>query len=268
MTFVQLMVPLLLALPLGPILPWKRGDLFAAMQRLWFAALLAVLAAIAAFALSGAKASLAPFGIAIGVWVLAGAIGEWLLRIKFFEAGREEIVRRARNLPRSAYGTLLAHFGVGLMVLGIVATTAYREEHVLVMKPGDKVEAAGYVVSFKEATSGRGPNYREELASFTVTRDGAPVTELVPSKRIYDMPPQPTTEAGIHNSWRGDLYIVIGDQQLEGGGYAVRVYFNPLVRFIWIGALIMFLGGAASLSDRRLRIGAPVRRAKKGAVPA
>ncbi len=268
MTFVPLMVPLLLTLPLGPVLPWKRGDLFAAMQRLWFAALLAVLGGIAAFALSGAKASLAPIGIAIGVWVIAGAIGEWLLRIKVFEAGREEIVRRARNLPRSAYGTLLAHFGVGLMVVGVVATTAYREEHVLVMKPGDKVEAAGYVVSFKESSSGRGPNYREELATFTVTRDGAPVTELVPSKRIYDMPPQPTTEAGIHNSWRGDLYIVIGDQQLEGGGYAVRVYFNPLVRFIWIGALIMFLGGAASLSDRRLRIGAPVRRAKKGAVAA
>lgn len=268
MTFVPLMVPLLLTLPLGPVLPWKRGDLFAAMQRLWFAALLAVLGGIAAFALSGAKASLAPIGIAIGVWVIAGAIGEWLLRIKVFEADREEIVRRARNLPRSAYGTLLAHFGVGLMVVGIVATTAYREEHVLVMKPGDKVEAAGYVVSFKESSSGRGPNYREELATFTVTRDGAPVTELVPSKRIYDMPPQPTTEAGIHNSWRGDLYIVIGDQQLEGGGYAVRVYFNPLVRFIWIGALIMFLGGAASLSDRRLRIGAPVKRARKGAVAA
>ncbi len=269
MTFVPLMVPLLLTLPLGPILPWKRGDLFGAMQRLWLAALLAVLAAIATLALSAGKASLAPIGIAIGVWVMAGALGEWLLRIKFFEAGREEIVRRARNLPRSAYGTMLAHFGVGLMVVGIVATTAYREEHILVMKPGDTVEAAGYEVTFKQSKSGRGPNYREELAVFTVTRGGAPVTELVPSKRIYDMPPQPTTEAGIHNSWRGDLYIVIGDQQLEGGGYAVRVYFNPLVRFIWIGALIMFFGGAASLSDRRLRIGAPVRRARnKGAVAA
>ena len=107
-----------------------------------------------------------------------------------------------------------------------------------------------------------------------ITIDGSPEavllsTELMPSKRIYDMPPQPTTEAGIHNSWRGDLYIVIGDEQLEGGAYAVRVYFNPLVRFIWIGALIMFLGGFASLSDRRLRIGAPARKAiRKEAVSA
>ncbi|MEZ5900712.1 MAG: heme lyase CcmF/NrfE family subunit [Hyphomicrobiaceae bacterium] len=269
MTFVPLMVPLLLVLPIGAVLPWKRGDLFGAMQRLWLAALAAVIAAIATFALSGAKASLAPFGIAIGVWVMVGAICEWLLRTKFFEASREEFVRRARNLPRSAYGTLLAHFGVGMMVVGIVATSAYREEHVLVMKPGDKIEVAGYDVTFKESSRDLGPNYREELAIFTVMRGGEFVTQLAPAKRIYDMPPQPTTEAGIHNSWRGDLYIVIGDQQLEGGGYAVRLYFNPLVRFIWIGALIMFLGGAASLSDRRLRIGAPIRgSSNKGAVAA
>jgi cytochrome c-type biogenesis protein CcmF len=84
------------------------------------------------------------------------------------------------------------------------------------------------------------------------------VTKLEPSKRLYDAPPQPTTEAGIHVSWRGDLYVVLGDEQ-KSGGYAVRAYFNPLVRFIWIGALIMFLGGAVSLSDRRLRVGAPRR---------
>ena len=72
------------------------------------------------------------------------------------------------------------------------------------------------------------------------------------------MPPQPTTEAGIHAAWRGDLYVVLGDAQ-TGGGYAVRIYFNPLVRCIWIGALVMFFGGAVSLSDRRLRVGAPGR---------
>ena len=82
------------------------------------------------------------------------------------------------------------------------------------------------------------------------------MTRLEPSKRIYDMPPQPTTEAGIHAAWRGDLYVVLGDAQ-TGGGYAVRIFFNPLVRFIWIGALVMFFGGAVSLSDRRLRVGAP-----------
>jgi cytochrome c-type biogenesis protein CcmF len=149
-----------------------------------------------------------------------------------------------------------------MMVVGIVGTTAYRQEHILLMKPGEKMQAAGYEVTFVSATQGRGPNYREELATFSVSSNGAFVKELVPSKRIYDMPPQPTTEAGIYNAWGGDLYIVIGDEQLKDGAYALRVYFNPLVRCIWIGALIMFIGGGISLADRRLRLGVPVKARK------
>ncbi len=138
------------------------------------------------------------------------------------------------------------------------------------MKPGEKTEIAGYELSFLGATPGKGPNYTELIGIFDVTRGGSPVLRLEPEKRLYDAPPQPTTEAGIHNSWRGDLYVVLGDPQSNGGGYAVRLYFHPFVRFIWIGALIMFIGGGVSLSDRRLRVGAPKRaqRAPAGAVPA
>jgi len=268
MTFVPLMVPLLFTLPMGPLLAWKRGDLAGVRQRLFVAALISAAAALLTFALAHDHFSMAPFGIALGVWVMAGAATEWLQRIKFGSAGMDEVVRRARNLPRSAYGTAFGHFGIGLMVVGIVATTAYREEHILVMKPGQSVEAAGYTVTFKGAAPARGPNYREDVADFAVMRNGAAVTDLQPSKRIYDMPPQPTTEAGIHNSWRGDLYIVIGDEQLEGGAYAVRVFFNPLVRFIWIGALIMFIGGGLSLTDRRLHVGVPVKARKQKAAVA
>ncbi len=99
-----------------------------------------------------------------------------------------------------------------------------------------------------------------------MTRGGAPVTELSPSKRTFDAPRQTTTEAAIHVSWRGDLYAVLGDEQADGG-FVVRVYFNPLVRLIWLGAIVMALGGALSLSDRRLRVGAP-RRARRRPIPA
>ena len=133
------------------------------------------------------------------------------------------------------------------------------------MEPGQTLSVAGYDLTFAGVESGRGPNYREDFADFDVKRDGASVTRLKPSKRLYDAPPQPTTEAGIHASWRGDLYVVIGDPQ-PGGGYAVRAYFNPLVRFIWLGTLIMFIGGGISLSDRRLRIGVPAGRARRRAV--
>ncbi len=267
MTFGPLMVPLLIAMPFGPLLAWKRGDVLAVSQRLLAAAIAAIVAIIAVYAWGVRGPTFAPVGIAIGVFVMMGAIAELLWRTKFGEAPFDEVWRRAKGLPRSSYGTTLGHFGIGLMVVGIVATSAYQTEHVLVMKPGEKVSAGGYEATFKGVTTRNGPNYREEVGDFEVTRDGKPVTLLQPSKRVYDMPPQPTTEAGILASWRGDFYLVIGDAQADSG-YAVRTYFNPLVRFIWIGAVIMFLGGAISLSDRRLRVGAPVKRRRQAPVPA
>ena len=267
MTFGPLMIPLLIALPVGPMLAWKRGDFPGAMQRLAFAFLAALVVLVAVFAVEHRGPWLAPFGIALGVYVMAGAAIEWANRVKLGSAGRDEVVRRATNLPRSAYGTLFAHFGIGMLVVGIIATSAYREEHILVMKPGDKITVNGYDVTFSGVERGRGPNYTEDIADFDVKRDGETVARLTPAKRLYDAPPQATTESGIHASWRGDLYLVIGDGQPEGG-YAVRAYFNPLVRFIWLGALIMFIGGGISLSDRRLRVGAPRRARHAVPVPA
>lgn len=268
MTFGPLMVPLLLAIPFGPFLAWKRGDIQGAAQRLMVAAILAVVAIVLAAGIVGRGPWLAPLAIGLGVFVAAGAISELAIRSKLGSAAMDEVWRRLRNQPASVFGTTLAHFGVGLMVIGITATTAYQTETVRVMKPGDRIDAGGYTVTFAGIADTRGPNFREQTGSFKVTRDATPVTELLPSKRLYDAPPQPTTEAGIHASWRGDLYVVLGDPQTDGG-YAVRVYFNPLVRFIWLGALIMFFGGALSMSDRRLRVGAPVRkRPAAAAVPA
>jgi cytochrome c-type biogenesis protein CcmF len=270
MTFGPLMLPLLVALPFGPFLAWKRGDLAAAAQRLWLAASLSLIAVIAVYAVANRGPWLAPFGIALGVWVMAGALVELASRIKLGQAPMPDSWRRLKGLPRSAIGTTTAHFGVGMMVVGIIATSAYQSERILVMKPGDQAEIAGYTLTFKGAAPQRGPNYREEVGLFEVERGSRAVTSLAPSKRLYDAPPQPTTEAGIHVSWRGDLYAVLGDEQVaESGGYAVRLYLNPLVRLIWIGALVMFLGGLLSLSDRRLRVGAPQRaRVRASPLPA
>ena len=265
MTFVPLMFPLLLALPLGPLLAWKRADLAAAMERLIVAGVLALVVIVVSFAATERGPWLAPFGFAIGVWVMAGALSETAFRMKLGKAPLSESFRRLVNLSRAAVGTMRAHFGVGLMVCGIVGTSAYKSEAILLMRPGDRTEIAGYELAFRGAAPSKGPNYTETLGVFDVTRGGSPVTRLEPSKRLYDAPPQPTSEAGIHPSWRGDLYAVIGDQQPDGA-FAVRLYFHPLVRFIWIGALIMFFGGAVSLSDRRLRVGAPQRRSSRAPV--
>jgi cytochrome c-type biogenesis protein CcmF len=262
LTFVPLMIPLLLAMPVGPFLAWKRGDLAAALQRLFVAGIISMVALTAAFALFWRGPWLAPFGIALGVWIVAGALSEWSSRVKLFAAGRDEVWRRARGLPRSAYGGMLAHGGIGLMVLGIVGTTAWQSEHVVTMKVGGRTEIGGYELTFRGVAPNQGPNYQEQVGLFAVTRGGAPVTELEPSKRIYDTPRQATTEAGIYAAWTGDLYVVLGDALQDGSGWVVRAYFNPLVRLIWIGCLVMAFGGLLSLTDRRLRVGAP-RRARR-----
>ncbi|MCH9806781.1 MAG: heme lyase CcmF/NrfE family subunit [Alphaproteobacteria bacterium] len=268
MTFIPLMIPLLIAMPFGPFLAWKRGDVAAVAQRLLAAALIGLLAMVATMALSERGPWLAPVMMAIGVYVMVGAVQELAFRAKVGKADREEVMRRLWNLPRSVYGTALAHFGIGMMVIGIVGTSAYQTERVLVMKPGDTTQIAGYSLTFKGVAPNRGPNYREQIGTIAVERNGHPLTTLQPSKRIYDSPPQPTSEAGIHASWRGDLYTVLGDAQKEDGGFAFRLYFNPLVRFIWLGALVMFIGGGISLSDRRLRVGAPRKSRGKGPSPA
>jgi cytochrome c-type biogenesis protein CcmF len=259
LTFAPLMVPLLLAMPFGPFLTWKRGDVTGAAQRLFAAAGLALLALLAAYVAYHRGPWLAPFGIALGIWVIAGALLEWAARVKLFAAGTSEALRRARSLPRAAHGTTLAHAGIGLTVIGIVATTAWQSERVITLQPGERTEIAGYELTFRGVVPQQGPNYQEQVGLLTVMRNGAPVTELAPSKRLYDAPRQSTTEAAIHVALGGDLYVVLGDQLKDSSGWVLRLYFNPLVRLIWLGAVVMALGGALSLSDRRLRIGAPRR---------
>jgi cytochrome c-type biogenesis protein CcmF len=266
-TFVPLMLPLLLAMPFGPFLAWKRGDLQGAMQRLMAAGLMTLVALVVAAAVMWRGPWLAPFGIALGVWVVAGALTEWASRVKLVGGRGEEILRRARSLPRSAYGGMLAHAGIGLSVIGIVATTAWQSERVIAMQTGASTEIAGYELTFRGVGPRRGPNYQEDVGLLIVTRGGSPVTELSPAKRLYDAPKQPTTEAAIHVALAGDLYAVLGDE-LKEGGFVVRLYFNPLVRLIWLGAIVMALGGALSLSDRRLRIGAPRRTRRALPAPA
>ncbi|MFT5507005.1 MAG: cytochrome c-type biogenesis protein CcmF [Hyphomicrobiaceae bacterium] len=259
-TFVPLMIPLLMAMPFGPALAWKRGDLPAAMQRLLASLILALVAMVAVFAVAYRGPWLAPFAIGLGVWVMAAAVQDLLVRSRFGDLKFDVAFARLRGLPRGAFGTACAHFGVGLMVVGIASTSAYRQEQNLVMKPKQTVEFAGYQLTFEGVAPARGPNYVERQGVFTVSSGGSVVTKLYPAKRVYRASRQNTTEAGILASVAGDLYVVLGDTK-DAGAHAIKIYFHPLVRFIWIGAVIMFIGGFLSLSDRKLRIGAP-RRAK------
>lgn len=270
LTFAPLMVPLLIAIPFGTQLAWKRGDLEAVARRLYVAIGITAVLTLLVYAFVMRGPWLAPLAIGLGIWVIVGALYDLASRAKLGGTDLATSWSRLRGLPRSAYGAALGHFGVGVMTIGIVATTAYRSEQVLIMRPGDMVEIAGYSLKFEGAQPLQGPNYEAERGVFEVSRNGSVITQIMPEKRMYIAPRQGTSEAGIYPALAGDLYGVLGDRQ-ETGGYTVRVYFNPLVRWIWIGALIMSVGAILSLSDRRLRIGVPKlarRRTPEAMVPA
>jgi cytochrome c-type biogenesis protein CcmF len=256
-TFVPLMIPLAIALPVGSMLAWKRGDLPGVLARLAAALAVTAAAALLWLALHDFKASLAVVGVALGVWTIAGSLNELALRLSIglpLDAGR--VLARARGLPRSGWAMALAHAGLGVLILGITVQSAGQVERILVMKPGETAQIAGYDVRFDGVQQAQGSNYTAQRATFVVTRGGDPVTELHSEKRFFPVEGMPTTEAGIDtNLWR-DLYFVLGDAAPEGG-FAVRLYYNPLVLWIWGGAGLMALAGLLSLSDRRLRVGAP-----------
>jgi len=261
LTFGLLMLPLLLAVPFGPLLAWKRGDILAAGQRLFAAAATGlVVAAAVMYAHSGGPV-LAYFGIAIGFYMIAGAVTDLWLRAGIGKVAGNVAFRRFVGLPGSAFGTALAHIGVGVTVIGIVAVTAFETEHVVEMKPGMQVEAGGFTLTFDGMRRGQGPNYSEESGHFTVARGGTVVTDIWSSKRFYTARRMPTTEAGIRTFWFSQLYVSLGDAMADGG-IVVRVWWKPMILCIWIGTLIMMAGGAVSLFDRRLRVGAPQKARK------
>jgi len=266
LTFGPLFIPLMVAMPFGPMLGWKRGDLLGAAQRLLAAAVLAALAIAGAFALEQGGPVLAPFGIGIGVFVMAGAVVDIVERTMILRLALPVALHRAVGLPRSAWGTALAHFGIGVTMIGIVGVTAWGSERIAEIKPGDSLEIARYRVTLDGVFDRDGPNYQDTVGRFTVHRaNGELVGNMEPTRRAFPDRNTSVTEAALMTRGVSQLYVSIGDPNRDGS-LPVRLYFKPEVLMIWLGAGFMFAGGALSLSDRRLRVGAP-RPARAKAMP-
>ena len=255
-TFGPLFVPLLAAVPFGPLLAWKRGDLLGAAQRLLAAMAVALIAMAATFAFEGPRPVLAPFGLGLALYVMVGAVTDIVERTMLFRAPLGVALRRGAGLPRSTWGTAFAHFGLGVALLGIVGETQWGSERIASLKPGDKVAIRRYDLTFEGTVPRAGPNYRELAARFTVRRGGEVIGVMEPAKRTFATRSMTTTEAALMRRGFSQLYLSLGDQSADGS-IAVRLYHKPLVLLIWLGAVVMFVGGGLSLSDRRLRVGAP-----------
>ncbi|EIM74926.1 cytochrome c-type biogenesis protein CcmF [Nitratireductor aquibiodomus RA22] len=265
LTFGPLILPLLLIVPFGPLLAWKRGDLWAVSQRLFWAFGSALAIALLVVLMIDRASVLAALGIGLGVWLVLGALTDLVVKSGLGKAAPSVAFSRFRGLPRSVFGTALAHAGIGLTTIGIISVTTLETEQIAAMQPGETVEMQGYNLRFDSLRPFTGPNYTEDQATFILTRvTGKPLGEVVSSKRLYTARQMPTTEAGIRTLGLSQLYVSLGDQT-PNGKIVVRIWWKPMVTLIWLGALVMMIGGTVSLLDRRLRIGAPMPRRKPAA---
>ena len=255
-TFAPLFLPLMFAVPFGPLMAWKRGDLPGVAQRLMGAAALALAVIAVTFVLAGVKSVLAPFAIGLAAFVMTGAATDLIERAGLFRAPLNVVSKRLAGLPRSVFGTALAHFGLGIALLGIVCETQWGTERIATLKPEEIVSLRDYDLSYDGLGPRQGPNYRELVGKFTVREGGREIGIMEPSKRSFPARTDTTMQAALMTRGFSQLYLSLGDTNPDGS-IVIRLYHKPLVLLIWLGPLLMVLGGALSLSDRRLRIGAP-----------
>jgi cytochrome c-type biogenesis protein CcmF len=208
---------------------------------------------------------LAPVGAALALWLVLGAFADVAGRVRLGRGTPAESLRRAWNLPRADWGKALAHAGLGISIFGVAAVTAWATEDIRVVRPGEPFAVGRYQIRLDAVDRARGPNYDADTATVAVLRDGRELFVLHPEKRLYDVQGMATTEAAIDRGVTRDLYLALGDRQADG--WALRTYVKPFANWIWFGALVMAIGGATSLTDRRYRVGAPAPRAS-AAVPA
>jgi len=239
--FVPIMIPLLVLMGIGPWTSWKNSNLFDVIQRLWIAALVAVIAAALIPFAMGEFTWLSSLGFLLAFWVIA--------------SGVLQIIRQAKagKPTRSFIGMQVAHLGIAVFVIGVTMVGAYQEEKDVRMLAGESVSVGGYQIQLQGVSAVPGPNYKAMQGTFLLTRNGKLEATMYPEKRSYFSSTMPMTEAAIDVGLTRDIYVSLGEE-LEDKAWAVRVYYKPFVDWIWFGCLLMALGGVLAISDKRYRM--------------
>ena len=245
---------LAMILPIGATMPWKRGSAQTVLRRMRTALVASATCGAAVLLFQSGFSLLAPIGLALAVWLFAGVVTDLWLRVAPRHVGLNTAWLRLTGLPGAEWGKSLAHAGLAVTIAGISAITAWETEVIRLAKPGDEFEISRtYSLRFVDASTLSGPNYTASRGTFALISSGEVVRELFPERRLYPVSNTVTTEAAIDMGLMRDVYVVIGDPQ-PGGFYTVKAYVKPLANWIWLGALIMSLGGLISLADRRYRL--------------
>ena len=265
MAFTPFMVALAMVLPIGAMMPWKRGNLARALRPLWGLAAFSVAMGAVTWALQTGNSPLVPIGLALGLWVTLGSVADLWQRTGRGTFGAR--LSRLGRLPGADWGKYLAHTGLGMSVFAVAALVGWESEDIRVVQIGESFDKGGYTLTLTAVERIEGPNYVSTMGTIEASRDGQVVAILQPEKRFYPIAGMPTTEAAIDYKIHRDLYLTLGDPQ-DNGGWAVRTYIKPFANWLWLGCALMALGGIVSLSDRRYRVAAGARKTTSGAVPA
>ena len=256
--FIPLMTPVVLLLGFGQFARWKNDSL----HRLWAHVRYAVYGTIAigllcALVLFESARLQATLGVALAAWIiLSTLLGVWSRCTE-----RRSPWTALITLPPAFIGQCLAHIGFAMTIVGVTITSTHSTDEHQRMAPGDSINLSGYDFHFDGLSKVNGPNYEATEGIFTIKKNGRVIAELSPQKRIYDVRNMPMTEAGIDPGLTRDLYVSLGEP-LEDGAWSVRLHYKPFVRWIWLGAVFMGLGGAIAASDKRFRI---LKRARSSA---
>ncbi|MHC4042914.1 heme lyase CcmF/NrfE family subunit [Bradyrhizobium sp. 23AC] len=260
LTLGPLVAPIVLLMPLGQSIAWKRGDLLGAAQRVTVAALGGLVVSIVLVAVIRGGPVFAAVGLGLAVYLIVGSFTDVASRIWTRGQGGRVMLARAVGLPRSAWGAAIAHAGLGLTLMGLAAT-GWGVERIATVKLGQRIDLGPFQATIENFRLQQGPNYSELVGHTVISQGGAYVTAVEPAKRSFPTRQTTVTEAGIVTLSFGQIYISLGDRHADGSIDA-RLFWKPLVTSIWIGAIIMAFGGMVSLSDRRLRIGFARRAAR------
>ena len=248
--FVPLMTPVVVLMMFGPFLRWKDDDFVAAVRKVAPAFIASVLIGFGVAWAVDHVTWRTVLGLALSAWVVLASIQLLVVRLK--ERAGASAGSRLRSITASWWGMWLAHFGLGIFIIGVTLVGSLDQNIDVKMKEGQRAELAGYTFLFRGALDADGPNYDAARGIIELSRDGRALGTLTPEKRVYRAQGMPMTEASLDIGVFRDVYVSLGEQ-LPDGAWIVSLYYKPFISWIWMGCLLMGLGGVFAASDRRYR---------------
>ncbi len=252
--FFLLMGPMAVLVGFAGVVSWKRANLLESFRPLRKLALLALVAGVALPFLTQGRGSLvASAGAVLAVWVLCTSVQEVWRRAR----SKPSLVAGLRSVPRGAWGMTLAHFGLGVWTMGVSFAATFNVENDVRLGPGQTADIGRYEFRFDGVTHVEGPNFKSDTGHVVVSYRGEEIATLNPEKRLYPSQGSVMTEAAVDHNPLRDLYVAMGepiDKQNASGEWALRLYYKPMMRLVWSGGVLMFLGGILAATDRRYRL--------------